>query len=52
VSQESILGTVMSLLCLHRLITERNFFEETIKIVVGKGDKKKEIMNVPKQRLC
>jgi hypothetical protein len=39
----------MSFLC---LITERGFFEETVKIVVGKGDKKKEITNVPKQRLC
>jgi hypothetical protein len=41
----------MSLLCLHILITKRDFFEETIKIVVGKGEKK-EIINVPKGRLC
>jgi hypothetical protein len=52
VSQQSILDTVMSFLCLHILITKRNFFEDTIKIVVRKGDKKKEIKNVPKQRLC
>jgi hypothetical protein len=46
VSQQSILGTQ------HILITERGFFEETVKIVVGKGENKKEIANVPKRRLC
>jgi hypothetical protein len=52
VSQQIIRDTVLSFLCLHILITERGFFEETVKIVVGKGDKKKEITNVSKQRLC
>jgi hypothetical protein len=34
------------------LITERDYFGETLKIVVEKGDKKKEINNVPKRHLC
>jgi hypothetical protein len=34
------------------LMTERDFFENTIKIVVGKGEGKREITNILKDRLC
>ena len=32
-------------------MTERDFFENTVKIVVGKGEKKIEITNIPRDRL-
>lgn len=32
-------------------MTERDFFENAIKIVVGKREKR-EITNIPKDRLC
>ena len=32
-------------------MTESDFFENTVKIVVGKGEKKIEIINIPRDRL-
>jgi hypothetical protein len=49
VSYQSILGAAVSFLCVHIQITERDFFQETVKIVLGTGE---EEIDVPNRRLC